>query len=137
MRRFFTNFAQAVSVKAGSPYAFLIAFGVVAIWAILGPVLGYSAKWQLFINTGTTIVTFLMVFLIQSAQNHDQKALQLKLDELLNAVGEARTGLVDLENLSEQEIDVLRAQFSTLAKEHHEDIDAVVNGAKDGQPVIR
>jgi len=128
MRQFFTRTARYVSNKAGSPYAFLIALSTVVVWALLGPVLGYSSRWQLFINTGTTIVTFLMVFLIQSAQNHDQTALQLKLDELLRAVSAARTGFVNLEDLSEEQIDALRTQFSTLADTHRDEVDAPAAG---------
>jgi low affinity Fe/Cu permease len=98
----------------GSPYAFLIALGVVVVWAVTGPIFGFSDTWQLVINTGTTIVTFLMVFLIQNSQNRDARAIQLKLDELLRAVSQARTDLVDLENCSDEELDQLQEQFARL-----------------------
>lgn len=131
MRQFFADLSHRVSTKTGSPYAFLVALGVVVFWVVLGPVLGYSQQWQLFINTGTTIVTFLMVFLIQSAENHDQAALHLKLDELLRSLTDARTGFVNLENLSEAEIEALRSHFDQLGGEHRDQVDAAVGEAND------
>src|SRR5215471_2598694 len=100
-------FAQA----AGSPWAFALAAASVVVWLITGPRFGYSNTWQLVINTGTTIVTFLMVFLIQNSQNRDTKAIHLKLDELLRAVQGARTSMVDLEELSDEELDRLKHEF--------------------------
>lgn len=110
----FRHFAMRVSEVVGSAGAFLLAFGLVVVWGALGPALHYSDDWELFINTVTTVITFLMVFLIQNAQNRDSRALQLKLDELLRAVGGARTGLVRLEELTDDQIGQLREQFRRL-----------------------
>src|SRR5213076_3122926 len=98
----------------GSTPAFIIAFLMVLIWAFTGPIFHFSETWQLVINTGTTIVTFLMVFLIQNTQNRDAKAMHLKLDELLRAVEGAHTGLVDLESLSDEELTKLQEAFQQL-----------------------
>ena len=117
MNELFRRAARKASTILGSPWAFICAFGVVVLWAILGPVFHYSQTWQLIINTGTTIITFLMVFLIQNTQNHDSRALHLKIDELLVAVKEARTGLVDLDELSEEELDKLESAFRKLGRE--------------------
>jgi low affinity Fe/Cu permease len=100
----------------GSPAAFAAAIAVVVGWAILGPIYHYSDTWQLVINTGTTIVTFLMVFLMQNTQNRDSKAIQLKLDELLRGVKGARTGLVRLESLTEEELLSLEGEFEALKR---------------------
>lgn len=110
----FRRFAQRASHLMGSPLAFILAVAVVILWAVSGPVFNYSDTWQLTINTGTTIVTFLMVFLIQNTQNRDAKALQLKLDELLRAVGEARNAMVDLEDLSDEELNKLEVEFKRI-----------------------
>jgi low affinity Fe/Cu permease len=101
-------------MAVGTPAAFLLAVAAIVIWAVLGPVFHFSDTWQLVINTGTTIITFLMVFVIQSTQNRDTKALHLKLDELLRGVTGARTSLVDLENLSDEELDRLQREFERL-----------------------
>jgi low affinity Fe/Cu permease len=114
MREYFRKFANHVSTMSGSAWAFLAALAVIIIWAILGPIFGFSDTWQLVINTGTTIVTFLMVFLIQNTQNRDAKAIHLKLDELIRAIGNARTELVDLEDLSEEELEKLQGEFQEL-----------------------
>jgi low affinity Fe/Cu permease len=114
MNQLFRPFAQTVSRIMGSPWAFLAALAVILAWAVSGSFFGYSDTWQLVINTGTTIVTFLMVFLIQNTQNRDAKALHLKLDELLRAVTEARTRLVALEELSDVELDHLHDEFQRL-----------------------
>jgi low affinity Fe/Cu permease len=116
MNKIFRKLAYKTSEAVGSASAFLIAFAVVAAWAISGPLFGYSDTWQLVINTGTTIVTFLMVFLIQHTQNRDAKILQLKIDELIRAVSEARTQLVGLEDLPDEEIARLEKEFQRLAK---------------------
>ncbi|HSK48155.1 MAG TPA: low affinity iron permease family protein [Coriobacteriia bacterium] len=108
---------NAVRVRAG-----VLA---VIVWALSGPIFDYSSRWQLVINTGTTVVTFLMVFLIQNAQNHDQAALQLKLDELIRGVTGARTGFVNLEDLTEDQIDALREEFRRMAEKHEEDVPLV------------
>lgn len=114
MNEFFRKIASQTSHVIGSPFAFIIAVLVVLVWAITGPIFGFSDTWQLVINTGTTIVTFLVVFMIQNTQNRDSKAIQLKLDELLRAVGEARTGMVDLEDMSDEELKRLEEEFRKL-----------------------
>src|SRR3954447_24173239 len=110
----FRRFAVTTSHAVESPIAFGLAMAVVLAWAITGPMFHYSNGWQLTINTGTTIVTFLMVFLIQHTQNRDAEVTQLKLDELIRAVSEARDELVDMEDLSDDELRRLKAQFEKL-----------------------
>lgn len=100
-----------MSTAVGTPHAFALSFGIIVAWALLGPGFGYSDTWQLVINTGTTIVTFLMVFLIQNTQNRDARALHLKLDELIRANTEARNDFIDLEDLSDKDLDYLQKQF--------------------------
>ena len=117
MQELFRTFSQRTSATTGSPTGFGLAVGVVVVWALTGPFFGYSDSWQLVINTGTTIVTFLMVFLIQNTQNRDTRAVHLKLDELLRAVQDARNSMLDLENLTDEELDRLQAEFSAL-REH-------------------
>jgi low affinity Fe/Cu permease len=112
----FHAFSRTTSDAVGSVLAFLLALTVVAIWGLTGPLFGFSDTWQLVINTGTTIVTFIMVFLIQSTQNRDAKAVHLKLDELIRAISGARNNLVDLENLPEDELKKLADQFDRLRK---------------------
>ena len=116
MGEFFRSFARRSSVFLGSSAAFVGAIAIVVGWAILGPMYHYSDTWQLVINTGTTIVTFLMVFLMQNTQNRDSKAIQLKLDELLRGVKGARTGLVKLETLTEEELVGLESEFEALQR---------------------
>lgn len=117
MREGFHRFAARASVLVGSAWAFAAALAIILVWALCGPVAHFSNTWQLIINTGTTIITFLMVFLIQHTQNRDATALHLKLDELLRAVGEARTELVDLEHLPEAELERLQRHFAQLRQE--------------------
>ncbi len=105
----FERLANRVSTAAGRPRAFLIALAIVVIWGLSGPVFHWSDTWQLVINTGTTIVTFLMVFLIQNAQNRDGAAIQAKLDELIRAVSHARNEFIGIEHLTEVELDEIRA----------------------------
>ncbi len=114
MNEVFRKFASHISRWAGSPWAFIIALLVLAGWVISGPLFKFSDTWQLAINTGTTIVTFLMVFLIQNTQNREAKAINLKLDELIRAVKEARNNMVDLENATDEELDLLEHQFQKL-----------------------
>jgi low affinity Fe/Cu permease len=113
----FRHFAARSSEIVGSPLAFLLACGLVAAWAAAGPIFHYSDTWELVINTGTTIVTFLIVFLIQNAQNREAKATQLKLDELIRAIVSARNGLMGLEHLSDEELDRLEKQFEALRRD--------------------
>nr|WP_313622818.1 low affinity iron permease family protein [Achromobacter sp.] len=117
--RFFDHFAAQVTKWAGSPVAFGIALIAVIIWGLSGPAFGYSETWQLVINTGTTIITFLMVFLIQQSQNKDSEALHLKLDELLIAVEGADEGLVDAERLDEDKLLALAAACTARARKQH------------------
>lgn len=114
MHEFFRRFAHSASRASGSVWAFLLAVLTLVIWAVTGPLFDFSDTWQLVINTGTTIVTFLMVFLIQNTQNRDAMAMHLKLDELLRAVAKARTGLVELEELSDAELETLHKEFAML-----------------------
>ena len=111
MKELFRKFAQTTSQAVGSSWTFILAVLIVVVWAATGPLFHFSDTWQLVINTGTTIITFLMVFLIQNTQNRDAKAIHLKLDELLRAVEGARTQLVDLEALSDDELERLQQQF--------------------------
>jgi low affinity Fe/Cu permease len=113
----FRRFANAASRALGTPLAFALAVGVVLVWAVTGPLFHYSDSWQLVINTGTTVVTFLMVFLIQSTQNRDAKALHLKLDELIRSTQEARNTFADLENASEDELKGFQDEFRKLRSE--------------------
>lgn len=114
-RGFFVRFAQKTAYWTGHPAAFFCAFGAVALWGISGPIFGYSDTWQLVINTSTTIITFLMVFLIQSTQNRDTAAMQLKLDELLRVQEKSHMVLLDLEELSEEELEKIRKRYEKLA----------------------
>jgi len=116
MRELFRKFAQMTSQAVGSSWAFILAFLIIVVWAVTGPMFHYSDTWQLVINTGTTIVTFLMVFLIQNTQNRDAKAIHLKLDELIKGVKGARTGLVNLEQLSDADLERLQSEFDRLHK---------------------
>lgn len=116
MDRIFTMFASRISSIAGQPAAFVVAFGLVLAWALTGPLFGYSDTWQLVINTSTTIVTFLMVFLIQNSQNRDAAAMQAKLDELLRASAKARHQFIGIEHLTDAEIEEIRA---ALEREAH------------------
>ena len=112
----FRIFARRSSIVLGSAWAFASAILIIVLWGVTGPTFHYSDTWQLIINTGTTIVTFLMVFLIQNTQNRDAKAVHLKLDEIIRAVNGARNELVDLENLSDENLDRLGRQFALLSK---------------------
>ncbi len=111
MNDFFRKFAHRTSEIVGSPWSFTLALGVIAVWAVTGPIFHFSDTWQLVINTGTTIVTFLMVFLIQNTQNRDGKAIQLKLDELIRSAEKARNNMVDLEDMSDEQLDALEKEF--------------------------
>ena len=129
-----TWFGRAASVTAhlvGTPWAFLLATGIIAVWAITGPLFGFSDTWQLVINTGTTIVTFLMVFLIQNTQNRDAKALHLKLDELLRALDSASNNLIDVEEETEEHL----MQFQQTYRELHKQAGATGSAGAIGAPV--
>jgi low affinity Fe/Cu permease len=116
IRDAFGVFARQASSVLGSAWAFVCAIVIIVVWALTGPTFHYSDTWQLIINTGTTIVTFLMVFLIQNTQNRDAKAVHLKLDELIRALGPARNKLVDLEKLSDDELKKLEGEFEKVRK---------------------
>jgi len=122
MNERFRKFSNVVSEVTGTSWAFIMALAVIAVWAVTGPMFHFSDTWQLIINTGTTIVTFLMVFLIQNTQNRDARAVHLKLDELLRAVEGARTSLVDLENCTDEELSRLQAAFQRLKEREAPDL---------------
>jgi low affinity Fe/Cu permease len=117
MRRFFNWFATKTSTAAGQPITFVTALAIILVWAVTGPMFHYSDTWQLIINTGTTIVTFLMVFLIQNSQNRDGAAMQAKLDELLRAVDKAREQFIGIEHLTDQQIELVRAALERHAQQ--------------------
>ena len=119
---FFTTCSKATSRAMGKPLAFLSALAVVAIWAASGPLFHFSETWQLAINTATTIITFLMVFLIQSTQNRESEAMHLKLDELIRAIQGAHNALLDLEELEQKDLDKIRENYIALAKSAREDV---------------
>jgi low affinity Fe/Cu permease len=121
-RSLFTRFAKWTAHIVGRPVSFTVAVAVILIWAITGPIFGFSDTWQLIINTGTTIVTFLMVFLIQNTQNRDTEALQVKLDELIRITEGAHNALLDLEELDEIELDKIRASYEEIAKKARENL---------------
>ena len=131
MRKFFNICATKTSAAAGHPLTFAIAVGTIVVWAITGPMFNYSDTWQLVINTGTTIVTFLMVFLIQNSQNRDSAAMQAKLDELLRAVGKAREQFIGIEHLTDQQIELVRAALEKHAKQIKEEKGAKQETAPD------
>src|SRR5882724_10231301 len=113
----FSRFAKATARAAGQPKTFGLALLIILAWAVTGPIFGFSDTWQLIINTGTTIVTFLMVFLIQNTQNRDSVAMQVKLDELLRAAKGAETAMADLEELTEEELEQFKAHYVKLAEQ--------------------
>jgi low affinity Fe/Cu permease len=114
MKEIFRHFAEKAAHAVGSYWAFLIALLTIVVWALTGPYFNYSDTWQLFINTGTTIVTFLMVFLIQNTQNRETRIVSLKLDELLRGVEGARTGLVELDHMSDEDLERVRQEFARM-----------------------
>ncbi len=118
MNETFRKFANKISAAVGTPWAFMLAVLIIIVWAITGPIFKFSDTWQLVINTGTTIVTFLMVFLIQNTQNRDAKAIHLKLDELIRSIESARNNMVDLEDLSDEELARLQEEFERFRKQH-------------------
>lgn len=118
----FTRFAKAAAHYSGKPVVFGLALLMIVIWVITGPIFGFSDTWQLIINTSTTIITFLMVFLIQNTQNRDTAAIQTKLDELIRATQGAHNALLDLEELDDREIDRIRRNYEKLAAKAREDL---------------
>jgi low affinity Fe/Cu permease len=111
----YARFAKAAAHFCGRPRVFVFAVAIIAAWVVTGPLFGFSDTWQLVINTGTTIITFLMVFLIQNTQNRDTEAIQVKLDELIRATQGAHNALLDLEELEEESLDAFRARYEALA----------------------
>ena len=120
-KSWFSRFAKGIARASGRPSAFGLAVVVILLWAITGPIFDFSDTWQLVINTSTTIVTFLMVFLIQNTQNRDAEAVQVKLDELIRATEGAHNALLDLEELEEDELDLMRAKYVRLAEQARKD----------------
>ena len=116
MNRFFERVSASVAMACGQPGAFILAFAIIVVWGVTGPIFHWSDTWQLVINTGTTIVTFLMVFLIQATQNRESEAIQLKLDEIIVAIDGARNEVLDSENLSEEEQLRLHRKYLRLAE---------------------
>jgi low affinity Fe/Cu permease len=123
MSEAFRRFSERVAALVGSSWSFLAAALLILLWAVSGPLFNFSNTWQLVINTGTTIVTFLMVFLIQNTQNRDSKAIHLKLDELLKGVKGARTGLVDLEDMTDEQLNDLQREFERMHQRRFEAVD--------------
>ena len=118
MDRFFTAAASRIALFAGQPAAFIAALALIFLWIVTGPLFGWSDTWQLVVNTATTIVTFLMVFLIQNSQNRDAAAIQAKLDELIRAVRDARNDFIGIEHLTERQIEAIRAALEEDAAAH-------------------
>lgn len=119
-RSWFTHFAKWTAHASGRPATFIAAASIILIWLITGPIFKFSDTWQLVINTGTTIITFLMVFLIQNTQNRDSEAIQIKLDEIIRAVEGAHTALLDLEELEEDELDLMHTKYKKIAERARE-----------------
>ena len=124
----FSDAARRASCVLGTPVAFALACATILVWGVTGPLFGYSDTWQLIINTGTTIVTFLMVFLVQNTQNRDARALHLKLDELLRSMKDARNRLINLENCTDEEIDQIERQFKALRRREERNKVSVPHG---------
>ncbi len=119
-RSAFSRFAKWTARATGRPVTFALAAAVIVVWAVTGPLFGFSDTWQLVINTGTTIITFLMVFLIQSTQNRDAEAVQVKLDEIIRAIGNAKNEVLDLEELEEADLDEIRKTYTEMAEKARE-----------------
>jgi low affinity Fe/Cu permease len=134
MDKFFTSVANGISRFVGDPIAFILALATVIVWGVTGPIFGYSDTWQLIINTGTTIVTFLMVFLIQNSQNRDAAAMQAKLDELIRAVRDARGQFIGIEHKTDREIQQIRAD---LEKECQDDVEEAPGKPPSNQYIDR
>ena len=129
----FSRFSSWASHTAGKPVVFSLACAIVLAWALTGPLFGFSDTWQLVINTGTTIITFLMVFVIQNSQNRDGAALQIKLDELIRALEGAENALLDLEELSDVELEKIRLEYEELAEKAREELDKIERGSRSPQ----
>jgi low affinity Fe/Cu permease len=140
MNGFFRKFASKTSELVGTSWAFILAVMIVVVWATTGPMFHYSEVWQLVINTGTTIITFLMVFLVQNTQNRDAKAIHLKLDELIKATKGASNTMIDLDKLSDEQLKALEAEYKRICDPNEPDdeedaphpIDKVMDAAREG-----
>jgi low affinity Fe/Cu permease len=137
IRDIFRHFARKSSAVLGTAWAFIGSLIIIAVWGLTGPMFHFSDTWQLIINTGTTIVTFLMVFLIQNTQNRDAKAMHLKLDELIRAIEGARNRLVDLEKLSDEELKQLEEQFTRLRNKASERASEIEEIEEDKEARVR
>ena len=129
MNELFRRFSQKASEVVGSSWAFIVAVLVIVAWAISGPVFHFSDTWQLIMNTITNVITFLMVFMIQSTQNRDAKAIHLKLDELIRSIEKARNNLVDLEDMSDEELNKLQEEFARFRETHADAIRRTIEQA--------
>ncbi len=127
-KAWYSHLARLIAHLTGKPITFAIALTVIFVWIITGPIFNFSDTWQLVINTGTTIVTFLMVFLIQNTQNRDTEAIQVKLDELIRVTNGAHNALLDLEEIEEEELDAFKIKYQALAKSARQEI---LHGLKD------
>jgi low affinity Fe/Cu permease len=130
----FTRLAKAAARFTGRPMCFMMAVGLVLVWIVTGPLFAFSNTWQLVINTGTTIITFLMVFLIQNTQNRDTEAMQIKLDELIRATQGANNRLLDLEELQDSELEAFRDSYESLAQQARE--GAIGGEKQNGTPAV-
>jgi low affinity Fe/Cu permease len=135
-RGFFTRFSQHIAKVTGRPQTFIVVISALILWAASGPIFGFSDTWQLIVNTSTSIITFLMVFVIQSSQNRDTEALQLKLDELLRCTKGAHNALMDLEELNETELDEIREHYLKLATKARDEMDKA-EGMETGAKLYR
>src|SRR3954451_21778828 len=134
MGKWFNQFAHRASTIAGHYVTFLAAVALIIVWAVSGPVFGFSETWQLVINTGTTIITFLMVFLIQNTQNRDAMAMHLKLDELIRSIEEADNDIINAEDETDEELAVLKQKYDALCTEHQELKARLPPTAENGKP---
>ena len=130
-KAWFARFTRAIARFCGRPIVFVLAVGTILAWIVTGPLFGFSDTWQLVINTATTIITFLMVFLIQSSQNRDTEAIQVKLDELIRATQGAHNALLDLEELGEEELDLFRNRYLALARAARNDVNTLDTGSPE------
>jgi low affinity Fe/Cu permease len=130
-KAWYAQFTKATARFCGRPVVFVLAAGTILVWIVTGPLFGFSDTWQLVINTATTIITFLMVFLIQSSQNRDTQAIQIKLDELIRATQGAHNALLDLEELEENELDLFRSRYEALARSARKNVSELDTGSPE------
>ena len=130
-KTWYAQFTKVIARFCGRPVVSVMAVGTILSWIATGPLFGFSDSWQLVLNTATTIITFLMVFLIQSSQNRDTEAIQIKLDELIRATQGAHNALLDLEELGEQELDLFRNRYQALARSARKDVNTVDTGSPE------